>query len=68
MTISEVTRVTTADLTGSVGPVCWEAAMHNPGPTMECQAQITATERIRRAKWRGIGRLSKSFFIGVPAS
>jgi len=42
--------------------------MHNPGPTMECQAQIAATERIRRAKWRGIGRLSKSFFIGVPAS
>ena len=66
MTISEVTAVTTADLTGSVGLVCCEAATHKAVPTVQCQAQITASAPIRNGKCRRTERLSRSFFIGCP--
>ncbi len=63
MTISEVTAVTTADLTGSVWLVCWEAATHGTDATMQDQTHAIASARIRSGEYRGAGRLS----IGCPA-
>ena len=64
MTISEVTAVTTTDLTGSVGLVCWGAATHKTGETIHCHAQIAASEKpFRIDKCCRRKKLSKSFFI-----
>ena len=56
MIISEVTAVTTTDLTGSVGLVSWGAATHITGTMTHCHAQIGTSEKpflndkYRRAK------------------
>ena len=66
MTISEATRVTTAERTGSAGLACWEAATNGASPTMQNQAQVGASARIRSEKRPGTGRPSWSLGIGCP--
>ena len=59
MTISEVTAVTTTDLTGSVGLVSWGAATHITGATTHCHAQIATSEKpFRSDKYRRTKKLA----------
>ena len=59
MAISEVTAVTTTDLTGSVGLVSWGAATHITGAPTHCHAQIATSEKpFRSDKYRGTKKLA----------
>ena len=63
MTISEVTAVTTTDLTGSRGLVCWGAEAHKTGARFHNHAQTTASKNpVLRDKYRRTTELSESFF------
>ena len=68
MTISVVTGVTTADRTGSAGLACWEAATSGAGPTMQSQAHVTASARIRSEEHPGTGGPSTSLGIAYPGA
>ena len=64
MTISEVTAVTTTDLTGSLGLVSWGAATHITGATTHCHAQIGTSEKLFRSdKYR---RAKELAYRGAP--
>ena len=66
MAISEVTAVTTTDLTRSVGLVCWGAATHIAGAPTHCHAQIATSEKpFRSDKYR---RAKKLAYRGTAGS
>ena len=66
MIISEVTAVTTTDLTGSVGLVSWGAATHITGAPTHCHAQIgTSDKPFRSDKYR---RAKKLAYRGTAGS